>query len=109
MSAALTQLIVDHVSQALFNADRLAFAIHLTHSLVPHLFQPIEWDVFLGNAVGKPSFSYAMQHVLPRAVPACASRYPNNMLALLHLHSLLLEQRKLLFQLLCKLLCMTLH
>ena len=53
MSAALSQLIVDYASQALFNADRLAFAMHLAYSLVPHLFQPTEWDVFLGNAVGK--------------------------------------------------------
>ncbi|KAL0028751.1 hypothetical protein WJX79_004868 [Trebouxia sp. C0005] len=43
---------MDHVSQALFNSDRLAFGMHLAYNLVPHLFQAVEWDLFLGNAVG---------------------------------------------------------
>ena len=73
MSAALTQLVMDHVSQALFSADRLPFAIHLTHSLVPYLFQPTEWDVFLGNAVGKASSTNVTKDVLPRPVAVCGS------------------------------------
>lgn len=52
LSTALTQLVMDHVSQALFNSDRLAFGMHLAYNLVPHLFQASEWDLFLGNAVG---------------------------------------------------------
>ena len=52
LSTALTQLVMDHVSQALFNSDRLAFGMHLAYNLVPHLFQSVEWDLFLGNAVG---------------------------------------------------------
>lgn len=52
LSTALTQLVVDYVSQALFHADRLAFAMHTAYNLIPHLFQPTEWDLFLGNAVG---------------------------------------------------------
>lgn len=53
LSTTLTQLVTDYVSQALFNADRLAFGMHLAHGLVPHLFQATEWDLFLGNAIGK--------------------------------------------------------
>jgi len=52
LSTALTQLVMDHVSQALFNSDRLAFGMYLAYNLVPHLFQAVEWDLFLGNAVG---------------------------------------------------------
>jgi ABC-type spermidine/putrescine transport system permease subunit II len=52
LSTALTQLVMDHVSQALFNSDRLAFGMHLAYNLVPHLFQAVEWDLFLSNAVG---------------------------------------------------------
>jgi len=53
LSTALTQLVVDHVSQALYNADRLAFGMHMAYNLIPHLFQSTEWDLFLGNAVGE--------------------------------------------------------
>lgn len=53
LSTTLTQLVTDYVSQALFNADRLAFGVHLAHGLLPHLFQATEWDLFLGNALGE--------------------------------------------------------
>ena len=53
LSTTLTQLVTDSVSQALFNADRLAFGVHLAHGLLPHLFQATEWDLFLGNALGE--------------------------------------------------------
>lgn len=59
LSTTLTQLVTDYVSQALFNADRLAFGMHLAHGLVPHLFQSTEWDLFLGNAIGKSWLSPA--------------------------------------------------
>ena len=57
LSTTLTRLVTDYVSQALFNADRLAFGMHLAHGLVPHLFQATEWDLFLGNAIGKGKLS----------------------------------------------------
>ena len=57
LSTTLTQLVTDYVSQALFNADRLAFGMHLAHGLVPHLFQATEWDLFLGNAIGNLQLS----------------------------------------------------
>lgn len=61
LSASLTQLVTDYVSQALFNADRLAFGMHLAHSLVPHLFQAAQWDLFLGNTVGMCQLKAASQ------------------------------------------------
>ena len=63
LSASLTQLVTDYVSQALFNADRLAFGMHLAHSLVPHLFQAAQWDLFLGNTVGMCQLKAASQCV----------------------------------------------
>lgn len=64
LSTTLTQLVTDYVSQALFNVDRLAFGMHLAHGLVPHLFQATEWDLFLGNAVGKSWLSPAYHLML---------------------------------------------
>lgn len=58
LSKAVTQLMMDHVSQALFNADQLAHGMHMARSLAPHLLQPQGWDIFLGNAVGEPTVSH---------------------------------------------------
>lgn len=53
LSGAVTQLVMDHVSQALFNADRLALGMHMAHNLAPHMLQPQDWDIFLGNSVSE--------------------------------------------------------
>lgn len=52
LSSAITQLVMDHVSQALFNADRLPLGMHMARSLAPHLMQPQDWDIFLGKSAG---------------------------------------------------------
>ena len=52
LSNSVTQSVMAHVGQVLFNADRLACGMHMARSLAPHLFQPQDWDLFLGNSLG---------------------------------------------------------
>ena len=60
LSNAITQLVMDHVSQALFNADRLPLGMHMARSLAPQLFQPQDWSIFLGKANGRAQVKSAM-------------------------------------------------
>ena len=63
LSTNLTQLVVEHVSQALFNSDRLVFGMHMAYNLVPHLFQATEWALFLGNVVGERPSLLVLHHI----------------------------------------------
>jgi dynein heavy chain 2 len=47
----LEKLVYHYVCRSIFKADRHMFAIHLIHELKPKLFQPKEWEVFLGSVV----------------------------------------------------------
>ena len=45
-----------HISRSLFKADRLTFAMHLSHGMHTELFQEYEWEAFTGLLVsGNPS------------------------------------------------------
>lgn len=42
------------MSRGIFEADRLKFAMHLTHDMFPNEISEIEWNVFIGNQnIGK--------------------------------------------------------
>eukprot|EP00051_Salpingoeca_urceolata_P021875 m.349048 g.349048 ORF g.349048 m.349048 type:complete len:4259 (-) comp19881_c0_seq4:199-12975(-) len=45
----LVSLVYAHVSQSLFKADRLMFALHLAHSTQPGEFEDQEWEFFTGQ------------------------------------------------------------
>ncbi len=48
----LFKIVFNHVGGSLFKKDRLMYGLHLVKNMKPDLFQPNEWDFFLGTAVG---------------------------------------------------------
>jgi len=48
----LFRIVFNHVGSSLFKRDRLMFGLHIVKGMRPELFQPNEWDFFLGNAIG---------------------------------------------------------
>ena len=49
---SLYRLIFQNIGCSLFKSDRLMYGLHLVHGMRSELFQPNEWEFFLGNAVG---------------------------------------------------------
>ena len=51
MVSGLKLSVFNYVTRSLFKADRLMFALHLLHSLYPHLFADSEWEFFIDTLV----------------------------------------------------------
>lgn len=49
-STALKKISFNSVASSLFKQDRLIFGLHFVHGTFTHLFEPNEWEFFLGNA-----------------------------------------------------------
>ena len=48
----LVQLVYTHASRALFNKDRLVFALHVARHVTPGLCSQQEWNLFVSRALG---------------------------------------------------------
>jgi hypothetical protein len=52
LKTLLVQLVYTHVSRALFNKDRLVFALHVARHVTPGLCSQQEWDLFVSRGLG---------------------------------------------------------
>jgi dynein heavy chain 2 len=48
----LFRLIFNNIGTSLFKQDRLMFGLHIVKGMRTDLFEPNEWEFFLGNAIG---------------------------------------------------------
>jgi dynein heavy chain 2 len=48
LKKSLLKLVYEYASRSLFKSDRLAFGLHLLHSMNPELFLMSEWEFFTG-------------------------------------------------------------
>lgn len=48
-SQNLRKIVFNSIASSLFKQDRLMFALHLVHGTAPALFEPNEWELFIGN------------------------------------------------------------
>ena len=53
LTTSLLSLVFDYVCRSLFKADRLMFALHLVHGMLPKLFDKDEWGMFTGQLVSE--------------------------------------------------------
>ena len=48
-STNLNRLLISNIGLSLFKKDRMMYALHIVHGSRNDLFEPLEWDFFLGN------------------------------------------------------------
>lgn len=53
LTGSLLSLAYEYICQSLFKADRLMFALHLVHGMLPQLFKENEWAMFTGQLVNQ--------------------------------------------------------
>ncbi|KAJ3042257.1 Cytoplasmic dynein 2 heavy chain 1 [Rhizophlyctis rosea] len=51
LMSTLERLTYRYISRSLFKADRQTFALYMVHELHPQLFEPKEWELFIGQLV----------------------------------------------------------
>lgn len=74
LGVSLKLLVLQYVTRSLFKADRLMFGMHMLHCLHPQLFQPNEWEFFIGELVSDVSFDPSGTGNLGGAVQPWVSR-----------------------------------
>ncbi|XP_031341052.1 cytoplasmic dynein 2 heavy chain 1-like [Photinus pyralis] len=65
----LIQAVYGYMSRAIFKADRLKFALHLCHKILPREIPSDEWNFFIGNSfIGKIDKGQSVPEWIPESV-----------------------------------------
>ncbi|KAK5644082.1 hypothetical protein RI129_007927 [Pyrocoelia pectoralis] len=69
LERSLIQAVYSYMSRAIFKADRLKFALHLCHKILPREIPNDEWNFFLGNSlVGKTDKAQSVPEWVPESL-----------------------------------------